>query len=101
MNKCKGCTAALFGPCHDYCRAEREGLIEEAQRLAAQGGHALGTFEHIVGYPTWVARCAQCGRMVTATLDPQPGQSVLSGAALEESCPVAPTTGANPAKAQP
>lgn len=86
MKKCKGCTAALFGPCHDYCQAEREGLIEEAQRLATQGGHILGAFEHVEGYALWVARCAQCGRTAVVGLDPEPGQQALSGEALEKGC---------------
>ena len=90
MRRCRGCVVGLFGACGiDYCFAERQGLIEEAEQLAAEGAHALGPFVKVRGKPLWTSSCARCGRAATITLDPAPGAPEVYGDAVRAPCPVA------------
>jgi hypothetical protein len=89
MKKCKNCVVALFGACGiDYCYAEREGLIEEAQRSAEQHGHSLGEFVKVPDHPIWQARCVRCGQLVAINLDPAPNEPDVYGEAASVACPV-------------
>lgn len=88
MERCKGCVAELLGACReDFCRAEREALIEEAERRARQHGHALGEFVKSKGCPVWRALCIHCGKPVLINLDPVPGEADIYGEALFANCP--------------
>jgi hypothetical protein len=85
--RCKNCVAGLFGACgDDYCRTERQGLIEDARWTAEGRGHALEGFVKQKHVPVWTARCGRCGRSVTVRLDPAPGEPDLEGEALEVEC---------------
>ena len=85
--RCKDCVAGLFGACGvDYCRPERQGLIEDAQWTAAGRGHQLEAFAKLDGQAAWQSRCAVCGLEVTVRLDPAPGQQDLAGKVLEVDC---------------
>ena len=91
MRRCKRCVVGLFGACSaDYCFAERQGLIEEAERLAAS--HALGPFVKVRGSPVWASSCARCGRTATIALDPAPRAPEVYGEAVDAPCPVATPT---------
>jgi hypothetical protein len=84
--ECKNCVVGLFGVCNDYCRPEREGLIEEAQQLAEQHGHSLGEFIKVKDHPIWEARCVHCGQMAAINLDPPVSQPDVYGTALSADC---------------
>lgn len=87
MEKCKGCVADVLGICQgDFCRAEREALIEEAERRARQLGHALSDFVKSKGCPVWRARCIHCDEPVAINLDPAPGEAAIYGEAVETGC---------------
>lgn len=88
MPKCKNCVVGLFGVCsEDFCRPEREGLVEEAQRSAEQHGHTLTEFVKIEDYPIWQARCVRCGQLAAINLDPLPNEPDVTGEALTVNCP--------------
>lgn len=87
MAKCKNCVVGLFGACGpDYCSAEREGLIEEAQQSAGQHGHALTAFVKVKDYPIWKAECIRCGRSAAINLDPAQGEPDVYGEAATVDC---------------
>lgn len=87
MKRCKNCVVGLFRACApDYCRQERQGLIENAHWFAEQRGHVLSEFIKLDGQPVWQARCVTCGRMVSVCLDPAPGERDLRGGVLEVGC---------------
>lgn len=86
MQKCKNCVVKLFGVCNDYCRPEREALIEEALRSAEQRGHVLAEFVKVKDYPIWEARCVRCGQLVAVNLDPPPNQPDVYGEAVTLNC---------------
>jgi hypothetical protein len=89
MKKCKNCVVGLFGVCGiDYCHAEREGLIEEAQRSAEERGHSLAEFVKVQDYPIWQARCVRCGQLAAINLDPAPNEPDVYGEAALVTCPV-------------
>jgi len=83
---CKGCVVPLLTVCKDYCREERESLIEGANCTAERLGHALGEYVHVEGFPIWQARCQRCGRLVVINLDPAPGELAISGEAVAVKC---------------
>ena len=84
--KCKNCVVGLLGTCHDYCRPEREGLIEEAQRRAEQLGHVLAGFVKVKDYAIWEARCERCGRVAAIALDPPLNEPDVYGEAVVARC---------------
>jgi hypothetical protein len=91
MTTCKDCVAAVLGVCRgDYCEPERVGLIEQAERLAEQGGHTLTSFEKERRHPIWHAHCEHCGREIVYTLDPEPGSPTIYGDLLDTDCTHAP-----------
>jgi hypothetical protein len=88
MRRCKDCVVGLFGACRpDYCYGERQGLIEEAAHLAAQGGHVLGSFDKVAGHPVWRAHCVHCGQSAAIALDAGPGELRVYGEATATRCP--------------
>ena len=88
MARCKGCSVGLLGACGvDYCRQEREAMVEQAERLARQYGHALTSFSKVKRYPIWQARCVHCGQRVSLNLDPKPNEPDISGPVVEAECP--------------
>jgi hypothetical protein len=90
MRRCKNCVVGLLSACRpDYCYGERQGLIEEAAYLAAQGGHVLGPFDKVAGQPVWRAHCVQCGQSAAIALDPGPGEPQVHGDATSTVCPQA------------
>ena len=85
--RCRNCVAGLFGACgDDYCRPERQGLIDGAQWTAEGRGHRLEDFAKLDGQAIWQSRCVTCGRGITVRLDPVPGEQDLAGDALEVDC---------------
>jgi len=87
MTTCRNCVAQLLGACDgDYCHAERVGLIEQVERLAADRGHTLSPFEKTKGHPLWTAHCEVCGLQVMYTLDPEPGVMAIHGDLIESDC---------------
>ena len=87
MEECKGCVADVLGACQgDFCRLERDALVENAQRLATLQGHVLGEFVKSEGCPVWQAVCARCGNTAIINIDPVPGEADLSGEALFAPC---------------
>lgn len=90
MRRCKNCVVGLFGACRpDYCYGERQGLIEEAEYLAAQGGHVLGSFDKVEGHPIWRSYCVHCGQSAAIALDPAPSEPQVYGDATSTVCPQA------------
>jgi hypothetical protein len=88
MALCKNCVVGLLGVCsEEFCRPEREGLIEEAQRSAEQHGHTLTEFIKVEDYPIWQARCVRCGQLAVIRLDPLPNEPDIYGEALAVNCP--------------
>jgi len=88
MSICKDCVASLLGACREeYCYTERSALVERARRAADQRGHELAEFTKMGKRPVWRARCTRCGQRVTITIDPEPGQSPISGKAVSADCP--------------
>ena len=88
MSKCKDCVVGLLGVCGiDYCRQEREVLIEEAQQAAEQRGHSLTEFVKVKDHPIWEARCVRCGQLAAIHLDPVPNEADITGEALAGHCP--------------
>ena len=86
--ECKDCVVKIFGACRgEFCLPERRGLEEQAQREALARGHTVSTFEKVAGQPVWRGRCERCGMTVAYVLDPEPGESPVSGEALDRSCP--------------
>lgn len=84
---CKDCVVKIFGTCQgEFCRSERRGLEEQAQREAQARGHTVSTFEKVEGQPVWRGRCERCGMAVAYILDPEPGESTISGEALATEC---------------
>jgi len=87
MERCKGCVADVLGLCQgDYCRPERDALIENAEERAGERGHVLGAFGKLEGCPVWRAACLRCGQAVVINLDPRPGEADISGEALVSDC---------------
>jgi hypothetical protein len=87
MGGCRDCSVRLLGACHeDYCREEREALIENAVGIAEAHGHALSEFVRIKHHPVWQARCLGCGELARICLDPKPGELDVSGEACETGC---------------
>ena len=70
----------------DYCRPEREALLERALALATRAGHRLGEFAKVDDYPIWQAGCVDCGRQVSINLDPAPGEEAVYGEAAMLRC---------------
>jgi hypothetical protein len=95
MRRCKDCAVGLLGACGiDYCRQEREALIEEALLSAEARGHAFSAFVKVKGQPIWEVRCVHCGRLAAVCLDPAPNEPDVYGEALTTDCPqVDPETG--------
>jgi len=89
MERCRDCVADLLGACRgEFCRIEREALIEEAERRARQHGHILGEFVKQEGCPVWQAQCIHCGQPVAICIDPRPGEEDIEGEAIFFKCPV-------------
>ncbi len=87
MSLCRDCAVGLLGACNgDYCRAEREPLLEEAQLLAEQHAHVLTDWAKQKGVPVWQACGQRCGRGATINLDPAPGEFALEGNAITQDC---------------
>ncbi|MCJ7736130.1 MAG: hypothetical protein MUQ10_02290 [Anaerolineae bacterium] len=88
MASCKECVAGRFGLCHsgEYCRVEREVLVEEAVRIVEERAHVMGECVKVKGCSQWVLRCELCGRSVLLDLNPAPGEPDISGDALAEDC---------------
>ena len=87
MAKCKNCIVGILSVCSlDYCRPEREALLERALELATRGEHTLGEFAKVDDYPIWQARCVHCGRGVSVNLDPAPGKAAVYGEAAMLRC---------------
>jgi hypothetical protein len=88
MSTCKDCVAGLLSICREeYCYAERVALVERATRAAERLGHQLTEFAKIKKQPAWRARCTRCGLQVTITIDPELGQTPISGEAVSADCP--------------
>jgi len=86
--RCKECVVGHLGACAgDYCRTEREALIEWATGLAQEKGHHLGDFIKLKGESVWEARCLHCGGSLFISLSPEPGQPDVYGQATTQSCP--------------
>jgi hypothetical protein len=86
-NTCKDCVVWLLTGCRtDFCRPEREWLVEEARQSAEQRGHTLIEFVKLKGRPIWQARCTHCGRLVAINLDPSPNESCIYGEAVTVNC---------------
>jgi predicted molibdopterin-dependent oxidoreductase YjgC len=86
--RCKDCVVGLLGACGlDYCRQEREALIEEALLSAEARGHALSEFVKVQDHPIWEARCVHCGQLAAVCLDPAPNEPDVYGEALTTDCP--------------
>ena len=89
MGLCRDCAAFQLGACRrlDYCRQEREPLMEEARQLAQARGHDLGEFAiRQDGHSIFEARCMQCGRTVSIDVNPGPGERDVSGDAVIMDC---------------
>jgi hypothetical protein len=90
MIKCKECAVGLLGACSlDYCRAEREALIEQARHAAEARGHTLTPFAKVDDHPIWQARCGLCGQMAAINLSPPTGEPDVYGEAVASVCPEA------------
>jgi hypothetical protein len=90
MPRCKDCAVGLLGACGiDYCRQEREVLIEQIRQAAESRGHALSSFEKVKDRPIWRATCSHCGQLVAVDLDPPPGKPGVYGDAVSGICPEA------------
>jgi len=88
MSKCRDCVVGLLGVCGvDYCRQEREVLIEQARQAAERRGHSLTEFVKVRNYPIWEALCVRCGRLAAINLDPVPNEADIYGEALAVNCP--------------
>jgi len=89
-NMCKDCVAWLLGGCRtaEYCRPERECLIETAREAAERGGHVLAEFIHVKGRPVWQAECTRCGQSVGINLDPSPDEACVYGEVVTAACQV-------------
>ena len=88
MAECKNCVVGVLGACSfEYCRTEREILLEEVLELATALGHRLSEFDKVKDYPVWQARCIYCGQLVAINLDPRPGESEITGGASSARCP--------------
>jgi hypothetical protein len=88
MAECKNCVVGILGVCSfEYCRTEREVLLEQALELTGQGGHTLSEFVKVKGYPIWQAHCLHCRQSVAINLDPRPGERDVSGRAISAPCP--------------
>ncbi|MGQ9501182.1 MAG: hypothetical protein ACUVSF_07885 [Anaerolineae bacterium] len=91
MGLCKECIAFHLGACHnlDYCRQEREALIEEAHQRAREHGHAeLGDFAlWREGHSIFEAHCLACGMAVRIDVNPAIGEPDLDGEAIILDCP--------------
>ena len=88
MIRCKECAVGLLGACRlDYCQAEREALIEQAQQAAEAYGHPLTEFTKVKDYPIWQATCSLCGQTVAINLDPPAGEPDIYGTAVASACP--------------
>ena len=88
MPSCKDCVAiGLLGICDDYCREEREPLMDEARQSAEQHGHTLTEFDKVKGYAIWQAKCVRCGQLAAVNLDPPPNGADVYGEATTAVCP--------------
>ena len=89
MGSCRNCSAWHFGVCRDlnYCRAERESLMEGAQQLAEQRGHTLTEFARVeLGLSIFQSQCIHCGETVIIDVNPGPGEKDMYGVALTTYC---------------
>ena len=85
---CRDCVVKIFGACRgEYCRPERRGLEEHAQREVGKLGHLVTSFEKVKRLAVWKAQCERCGMEVNYTLDREPGEHPFSGSALATACP--------------
>ncbi len=85
MGSCRKCSVWHLGVCTDmdYCRAERESLMEGAQQLAEQRGHALTAFVRVEqGLSIFQCQCMHCGKTVVIDVNPDPGEKDMYGEAL-------------------
>ncbi len=94
MGLCKECVAFHLGACRnlDYCRQERQALMEEAyQSVQAHGHSELSPFVRWrEGYSIFEAHCLACGMVVRIDVNPAPGECELCGEALSQDCPNGP-----------
>ena len=88
MPVCKDCVVGLFVTCHneEYCRQEKDALIEQAQEAAESEGHSLAKFTKRRQVAIWHARCVQCGQVATVCLSPSPGEPDVRGEAVSGVC---------------
>lgn len=89
MGSCRECPVWQFGVCRDrnYCRAEREALMEVAQRLAEQRGHSLTEFARIEHDSSiFACECIDCGKKVAVDTNPGPDEKDMYGEALTGNC---------------
>ncbi len=85
MGSCRRCSAWHLGVCRDrnYCRAERESLMEGAQKLAEQRGHTLTEFVWVEQLLSILqSQCIHCGKTVVIDVNPGPGEKDMYGEAL-------------------
>jgi hypothetical protein len=89
MITCKNCVVGLFGMCHnmEFCRLEREILMEQAQQSAEQRGHTLAEFVKVKGCAIWQAQCIRCDWLAAINLDPPPNEADIYGEAVTTACP--------------
>ena len=87
MTRCRECTVGLLGACRlDYCQAEREPLIDQAQQTAEAYGHSLTGFAKVKDHPIWQATCSLCGQVAAINLDPPAGDPDVYGEAVASPC---------------
>jgi hypothetical protein len=70
----------------DYCRTERELLIEQARQFAEQRGHSLSDFVKEKRRPVWRATCIHCGLLAGINLDPSSNETDVYGEAVTAQC---------------
>ncbi|GEM_PF-2344740 len=92
MGRCRDCVVGLFGACGrnaDYCRLERETLMDQARSVAGRQGHTLGEFVQVQGYSVWQAQCLECGQSALIDIEPATDSPAVYGEATANRCPAA------------
>ncbi len=87
MARCKDCVVGILGACGvDYCRTERELLVDQARQLAEHRGHSLSGFIKEKNRPVWRASCIRCGLQAGINLDPSTDERDVFGEAVTAQC---------------